>query len=104
MNRLNTIRTAILTTASLFIPAILLAQTADPFAPPASATQSNQHQQAQPATTSMSDPSSPVPMTGQMMKDKIFLRKAAAGGMAEDHAGRRPVCHELVLGGHRRAG
>jgi putative membrane protein len=91
MTRLNTIRTAILTAVSMFAPAVLLAQTADPFAPPASATQANQHQQVQPATTSMQDPSSSVGMTGQMMKDKIFLRKAAAGGMAEIQLGQLAV-------------
>ena len=91
MTQLNAIRTAILITACLSVPAVLLSQTADPFAPAASATQANQHQQAQPATTSMQDPSSPVGMTGQMMKDKIFLRKATAGGMAEIQLGQLAV-------------
>ncbi len=91
MTRFNTIRTAILTTTVLLTPAVLLAQTSDPFSPPASSTQANQHQSAQPATTSIQDPSSPVGMTGQMMKDKIFLRKATAAGLAEVQLGQLAV-------------
>ncbi len=68
-------------------PAALLGQIElDPAAP--QSTQPAQQQQQQPgARRAVRDPqqdSSPTPgMTGQEMKDKMFLRKAAEGGIAE---------------------
>jgi putative membrane protein len=74
-------RTLILTTV-IFAPTILLAQ-ADPMAPGASQTQPNQRQQVPASATSIQDSAPNAGDVGQTMKDKIFLRKAAQGGMAE---------------------
>ncbi|MBB5346035.1 putative membrane protein [Edaphobacter lichenicola] len=51
--------------------------------PPASQTQPNRAQQALPSATSIQDSATNAGDVGQTMKDKIFLRKAAQGGMAE---------------------
>jgi putative membrane protein len=63
-------------------PALLLAQF-DPTAVLASQTQPNRPQQQQPSTTSMQDSAPNAGDVGQVMEDKIFLRKAAEGGIAE---------------------
>ena len=63
-------------------PALLLAQF-DPTAVPASQTQPNRPQQQQPSTMSMQDSAPNSGDVGQAMEDKIFLRKAAEGGIAE---------------------
>jgi putative membrane protein len=63
-------------------PALLLAQF-DPTAVLASQTQPNRPQQQPPSTTSMQDSAPNAGDVGQVMEDKIFLRKAAEGGIAE---------------------
>jgi putative membrane protein len=69
--------------AVLLSPVALFAQS-DPFGTaPASSTQPNQQQRQQPATTSMQDSGANAGDTGQIMKDKMFLRTAAEGGIAE---------------------
>jgi len=84
---LKKIRILALSTLTVLCPAALLAQ-ADPMAPPASATQPNQPQRQLPSTTSMQDSASNAGDVGQIMKDKMFLRKAAAGGIAEVELGK----------------
>jgi putative membrane protein len=63
-------------------PALLFAQF-DPIATSASPTQPNRPQQQQPSTTSMQDSAPNSGDVGQAMQDKMFLRKAAEGGIAE---------------------
>lgn len=63
-------------------PALLLAQF-DPTAVLASQTQPNRPQQQPPSSTSMQDSAPNAGDVGQVMEDKIFLRKAAEGGIAE---------------------
>jgi putative membrane protein len=63
-------------------PALLVAQF-DPNAVPASQTQANRPQQQPPSTTSMQDSAPNSGDVGQAMQDKMFLRKAAEGGIAE---------------------
>jgi putative membrane protein len=63
-------------------PALLLAQF-DPTAVLASQTQPNRPQQQPPSTTSMQDSAPNSGDVGQVMEDKMFLRKAAEGGIAE---------------------
>jgi putative membrane protein len=68
--------------AAIFAPTIFLAQS-DPMAPVASQTQSNQPQRAPASSIAIQDSATTAGDVGQTMKDKIFLRKAAQGGMAE---------------------
>ena len=63
-------------------PALLVAQF-DPSAIPASQTQPNRPQQQPSSTTSMQDSAPNSGDVGQVMEDKMFLRKAAEGGIAE---------------------
>jgi putative membrane protein len=63
-------------------PTLLLAQF-DPTANPASQTQANRTQQQSPSTTAMQDSGPNAGDVGQIMQDKMFLRKAAEGGIAE---------------------
>jgi putative membrane protein len=63
-------------------PALLLAQF-DPTSVLASQTQPNRPQQQPPSTTSMQDSAPNAGDVGQVMEDKMFLRKAAEGGIAE---------------------
>jgi putative membrane protein len=63
-------------------PVVALAQF-DPVAIPASQTQANRPQQQQPASTSLQDSAPNAGDVGQAMADKVFLRKAAEGGIAE---------------------
>ncbi|NYF89449.1 DUF4142 domain-containing protein [Tunturiibacter empetritectus] len=67
---------------AILVPASVLAQS-DPMAPPASQTQPNRAQQVPASATSMQDSAANSGDTAQNMKDKMFLRKAAQGGMAE---------------------
>jgi putative membrane protein len=78
----NLIPRTLVLSAAILCPAILLAQS-DPMSPPASQTQPNRAQQAPAAATSMQDSATNSGDVGQTMKDKMFLRKAAQGGMAE---------------------
>ncbi|WP_353062541.1 DUF4142 domain-containing protein [Tunturibacter psychrotolerans] len=68
--------------AALCAPTILSAQS-DLMAQGASQTQPNQPQQVPASSTSLQDSAPNAGDVGQTMKDKIFLRKAAQGGMAE---------------------
>ena len=72
------VRTILLGTA-IFSPALLFAQ----FDPPASQTQPNRPGQQAPSTPSMQDSGPNSGDVGQIMQDKMFLRKAAEGGIAE---------------------
>jgi putative membrane protein len=71
-------------------PALLLAQF-DPTAVLASQTQPNRPQQQPPSTTSMQDSAPNSGDVGQVMEDKMFLRKAAEGGIAEVKLGQLAV-------------
>jgi putative membrane protein len=72
--------------AAIFVPTNLLAQP-DLMAQGASQTQPNQPQQAPASSTAIQDSATNAGDVGQTMKDKIFLRKAAQGGMAEVRLG-----------------
>jgi putative membrane protein len=63
-------------------PALLLGQF-DPMASPASQTQPNRPGQQAPSTPAMQDSARNAGDLGQLMQDKMFIRKAAEGGMAE---------------------
>jgi putative membrane protein len=79
-------RIILLGTATVLCFAALFAQ--DPMAPPASGTQANPTQQVRPSTTSIQDSTVNSPEdTAQLMKDRMFLRKAAEGGLAEIQLG-----------------
>jgi putative membrane protein len=78
--KLRYVRSTLLCTAIL-PPAMLFAQ--DPMAVPASQTQPNRPGQQMPSTTSMQDSAPNSGDVGQVMQDKMFLRKAAEGGIAE---------------------
>ncbi|MBB5338237.1 DUF4142 domain-containing protein [Tunturiibacter gelidoferens] len=78
----NLISQTLVLSAAILYPATLLAQS-DPMSPPASQTQPNRAQQAPASATAIQDSSTNSGDLGQTMKDKIFLRKAAQGGMAE---------------------
>jgi putative membrane protein len=76
--------------AALLLPVSLLAQF-DPTAVPASQTQANRPQQQSPSTTAMQDSGPNAGDVGQGMQDKMFLRKAAEGGLAEVEFGQLAV-------------
>src|SRR3984957_7570901 len=76
------LRILILGTTTALLPVVLLAQS-NPMNPSGSTSTANQPGQQPPSTTSMQDSSSNANEVGQAMKDKMFLRKAAEGGMAE---------------------
>jgi putative membrane protein len=78
----NLIPRTLILSAAFFAPTILLAQP-DLMAQGASQTQPNQPQQAPASATAIQDSAPNAGDVGQTMKDKIFLRKAAQGGMAE---------------------
>src|SRR5579862_9545415 len=82
--------TLIFGTAIVSSPAMLLAQF-DPTAVPASQTQPNRPGQAMPATTSLQDSGPNAGDLGQVMQDKMFLRHAAEGGIAEVKFGQLAV-------------
>jgi putative membrane protein len=77
----NHVRSILLGTAVLS-PGLLFAQF-DPTATSASQTQPNRHQQQAPSTPSLQDSGPNAGDVGQIMQDKMFLRKAAEGGIAE---------------------
>jgi putative membrane protein len=79
--KFNHVRSILLGTAILS-PGLLFAQF-DPTAPSASQTQPNRPQQQPPSTPSMQDSGPHAGDVGQVMQDKMFLRKAAEGGIAE---------------------
>lgn len=84
---LNQLRIALFITLAVASSPAMLAAQSDPMASPASSTQPNRPNQQQAATTSMQDSTGNSGMTPQMMQDKMFLRKAAQGGMAEVQLG-----------------
>lgn len=59
--------------------------------PPASQTQPNQPGRVSPPTTSMQDSSGAPSDTAQQMKDKMFVRNAAQGGLVEIALGKLAV-------------
>src|ERR1700733_49234 len=73
---------AIVLSSVVLSPAILVAQS-NPMNPQGSTSSANPPGQQQPSTTSMQDSGNNAGEVSQMMRDKIFLRKAAEGGMAE---------------------
>jgi putative membrane protein len=80
----------ILGTAAALSPVTLLGQS-NPMNPSGSTSTANQPGQQQPSSTSMQDSSTNASDVGQAMKDKMFLRKAAEGGMAEVKFGQLAV-------------
>jgi putative membrane protein len=79
--KFNLVRSILLGT-TILSPGLLFAQF-DPTAVPASQTQPNQPGKVMPSTTSMQDSGPNAGDLGQVMQDKMFLRKAAEGGIAE---------------------
>ena len=75
------VRTVLLGTA-MCSPVLLFAQF-DPSSVPASQTQPNRPGQQAPSTPSLQDSGPNSGDLGQVMQDKMFLRKAAEGGIAE---------------------
>src|SRR5271168_1898213 len=84
----NQMKTVLLGTAFFLSPALLLAQS-DPTS--IATQQSNPTHQPRPVTPSMQDSIGNNGETGQMMKDKMFLQKAAEGGIAEVELGKLAV-------------
>jgi putative membrane protein len=78
----NLISRTLVLSAVICAPTILSAQS-DLMAQGASQTQPNQPQQTPASSTAIQDSAPNAGDVGQTMKDKIFLRKAAQGGMAE---------------------
>jgi putative membrane protein len=78
--KLNEMRIIMLGTLVTLSPIALLGQ-ADPMSSPAS--QTNRQTQQQPGSPAMQDSGNNANDTSQTMKDKMFLRHAAEGGMAE---------------------
>jgi putative membrane protein len=72
--------------AAILSPVLLFAQY-QPVTPPASQTQPDMSGQQMPSSTSMQDSTATNGDIGQAMKDKMFLHKAAEGGMAEVQLG-----------------
>jgi putative membrane protein len=71
-------------------PALLLAQF-DPMASAASQTQPNRPGQQAPSTPALQDSAPNAGDLGQVMQDKMFIRKAAEGGIAEVKLGQLAV-------------
>jgi len=87
--KLRHVRTIFLGTA-IVSPALLFAQF-DPIATAASQTQPNRPQQQAPSTPSLQDSGPNAGDVGQALQDKMFLRKAAEGGIAEVKLGQLAV-------------
>jgi putative membrane protein len=79
--KLRHVRTILLGTAFVS-PALLFAQF-DPMATAASQTQPNRPGQQPSSTPSLQDSAPNAGDVGQVLQDKMFLRKAAEGGIAE---------------------
>ena len=86
----NRTRIIMLGAATLLSSSVLFAQT-DPMAMPSSAAQANQQPGQQSTTTSMQDSADNAGDVGQIMKDKMFLRGATEGGIAEVKFGQLAV-------------
>ena len=74
-----------------FLSSTLLFAQFDPTAIIASQTQPNRPQQQMPSTTSMQDSAPNSGDVGQVMQDKMFLRKTAEGGIAQVKLGQLAV-------------
>jgi putative membrane protein len=83
--KLRHVGTVLVGTAIL--PATLLFAQFDPVSIQASQTQSNRPQQQIPSTPAMQDSGPNAGDVGQIMEDKMFLRMAAEGGIAEVRLG-----------------
>jgi len=83
-------RIIMLGTAIALSSGVLFAQS-NPMNPSGSTSTANQPGQQQPSTTSMQDSGNNAGEVSQIMKDKMFLRKAAEGGMAEVKFGKLAV-------------
>jgi putative membrane protein len=79
----NQIRTIVLCTATALAPTLLVAQRASQEHVNASSSQSTGPLQQQAGATSVQDSTPTAGDTAQTMKDKMFLRKSAQGGLAE---------------------
>jgi putative membrane protein len=77
--KINQMRIIMLGTVGMLSPVVLLAQS-DPMSSPAS---QNSRQTQQPGSPAMQDSGNNAGDMAQNMKDKMFLRQAAEGGMAE---------------------
>lgn len=84
---ISRIRTLSLCCTVVVLSSVFALAQSDPMAPPASATQPNQPRQVPPSATSMQD-SNTGGDTVQRMRDQMFLRKAAEGGIAEVQLGK----------------
>jgi putative membrane protein len=75
---------------SLIVPASLVCAQSDSMMQPPSASQTQPNQPGRPAapTTSMQDSSGAPADSAQQMKDKMFVHKAAEGGLAEVELGK----------------
>ncbi len=73
------------------LPAPSLFAQFDPVAIPASQTQANRPQQQAPSTPSMQDSGPNAGDVGQIMEDKMFLRRAAEAGIAEVKLGQLAI-------------
>jgi putative membrane protein len=80
--RIISLGKAIALSSVVLFPVIVVSQS-NPMNPQGSTSSANPPGQQQPSTTSMQDSGSNAGEVSQMMRDKIFLRKAAEGGMAE---------------------
>jgi putative membrane protein len=80
--RIITLGKAIALSSVVLSPAILVAQS-NPMNPQGSTSSANSPGQQQPSSTSMQDSGNNAGEISRIMKDKMFLRKAAEGGMAE---------------------
>ena len=74
--------------AVVFVPQAAVLAQSDPMGSGASQTQPNQPGRVQAPTTSLQDSSGAPSDTIQEMKDKIFLRKATEGGLAQVQLGK----------------
>ena len=87
----DTLRVILLGAAAVLCPAVLLAQS-DPLSTPASQTQQpNRSPQMPTPAPSMQDSIGHPNDTAQEMKDKMFLRKAGEGGLAQVQLGKLAV-------------
>ena len=87
----DTLRVILLGAAAVLCPAVLLAQS-DPLSAPASQSQQpNRSPQMPTPTPSMQDSFGHPNDTAQEMKDKMFLRKAGEGGLAQVQLGKLAV-------------
>jgi putative membrane protein len=83
----TTLRSIVVLAFTCALSAASLEAQTDPLNPSASQTQPNQPGRVQAPTTSMMDSSGAPADTIQEMKDKIFLRKATEGGLAQVQLG-----------------